>query len=111
MTETRKLAAILVADYRAYFIYADLAATYANAGKMDEAKAALAEARRLNPKLTGEFFGRARRPAQVGAAGGVKSERGGRLKSTAHIPQTVTTTTHFRAIFAGRGPPFALSAI
>jgi hypothetical protein len=38
--------------YRPYFVYADLAATYANAGKMDEAKAALAEARRLNPKLT-----------------------------------------------------------
>ena len=30
----------------------NLAAAYAQAGKMDEAKAALAEARRLNPKLT-----------------------------------------------------------
>jgi len=36
-----------------YFIpYASLAAAYALAGKMDEAKAALAEARRLNPQLT-----------------------------------------------------------
>jgi tetratricopeptide (TPR) repeat protein len=38
--------------YRTYFVYAGLAAAYADAGKMDEAKAALAEARRLNPKLT-----------------------------------------------------------
>ena len=29
--------------YRAYFIYADLAAAYALAGKMDDAKSALAE--------------------------------------------------------------------
>ena len=34
------------------FVYAHLSAAYAQAGKMDEAKAALAEARRLNPKLT-----------------------------------------------------------
>jgi adenylate cyclase len=39
-------------DYRPYFVYANLSAAYAQAGKMDEAKAALAEARRLNPKLT-----------------------------------------------------------
>jgi adenylate cyclase len=38
--------------FRAYFVYADLSAAYAQAGKMDEAKTALAEARRLNPKLT-----------------------------------------------------------
>jgi adenylate cyclase len=38
--------------FRAYMVYANLAAAYAKAGKMDEAKAALAEARRLNPKLT-----------------------------------------------------------
>ena len=38
--------------YRAFFVYTNLAAAYAHAGKMDEAKAALAEARRLNPKLT-----------------------------------------------------------
>ena len=35
-----------------YFAYSNLAAAYALAGKMDEAKTALAEARRLNPKLT-----------------------------------------------------------
>jgi adenylate cyclase len=35
-----------------FFVYTNLAAAYAHAGKMDEAKAALAEARRLNPKLT-----------------------------------------------------------
>jgi adenylate cyclase len=34
------------------FVYTNLAAAYADAGKMDEAKAALAEARRLNPNLT-----------------------------------------------------------
>ncbi len=32
--------------------YVDLAAAYALEGKMDEAKSALAEARRLEPKLT-----------------------------------------------------------
>lgn len=38
--------------FRIYFVYAGLSAAYAQAGKMDEAKAALAEARRLNPKLS-----------------------------------------------------------
>jgi tetratricopeptide (TPR) repeat protein len=38
--------------YRGYQVYTYLAAAHANAGKGDEAKAALAEARRLNPKLT-----------------------------------------------------------
>ena len=38
--------------YRPFFAYADLAAAYALQGKMDEAKSALAEARRLNPNLT-----------------------------------------------------------
>jgi adenylate cyclase len=38
--------------YRPFFVYSDLAAVYAVEGKMDEAKSALAEARRLNPKLT-----------------------------------------------------------
>ena len=33
-------------------VYAGLAAAYALEGKMDEAKTALAEARRLNPELT-----------------------------------------------------------
>ena len=33
-------------------VYSNLAAAYAHAGKMDEAKAALAEARRLNPAIT-----------------------------------------------------------
>ena len=35
-----------------FFVYTNLAAVYALEGKMDEAKTALAEARRLNPKLT-----------------------------------------------------------
>ena len=35
-----------------FFVYTNLAAAYAHAGKMDEAKAALAEARRLNPAIT-----------------------------------------------------------
>jgi tetratricopeptide (TPR) repeat protein len=38
--------------FRAYMVYANLAAVYANAGRIDEAKATLAEAQRLNPKLT-----------------------------------------------------------
>ena len=40
--------------FRTYCVYADLSASYARAGKMDEAKTALAEARRLNPKITVE---------------------------------------------------------
>ncbi len=36
----------------AYFVHTNLAAAYAQAGKMDEAKAELAEARRLNPAIT-----------------------------------------------------------
>ena len=40
------------AGYRTFIPYQDLAAAYALEGKMDEAKTALAEARRLNPKLT-----------------------------------------------------------
>ena len=39
-------------NYRTYVVYAGLAAAYAQAGKMEEAKTALAEALRLNPKLT-----------------------------------------------------------
>ena len=35
-----------------YYLYANLAAAYALAGNMNEARSALAEARRLNPKLT-----------------------------------------------------------
>ena len=38
--------------FRPYIPYAMLAAAYALDGKMDEAKSALAEARRLNPNLT-----------------------------------------------------------
>ncbi len=38
--------------FRGFFAYSDLAAAYALTGKMDEAKTALSEARRLNPKLT-----------------------------------------------------------
>ena len=40
------------AGWRAYQPYRSLAAAYALDGKMEEAKSALAEARRLNPKLT-----------------------------------------------------------
>ena len=39
-------------DYRPFYVYTNLAAAYAHAGEMDEAKAALAEARRLNPAIT-----------------------------------------------------------
>jgi Flp pilus assembly protein TadD len=35
-----------------FFVYTNLAAAYAHAGKMDEAKAALVDARRLNPAIT-----------------------------------------------------------
>ena len=38
--------------FRPFYVYSDLAVAYALSGKMDEAKTALAEARRLNPKLT-----------------------------------------------------------
>jgi adenylate cyclase len=38
--------------YRPFFAYTTLAAAYAYSGKMDEAREALTEARRLNPKLT-----------------------------------------------------------
>ena len=38
--------------FHRYFAYTNLAAAYAHAGKMDEAKAALAEARRRNPAIT-----------------------------------------------------------
>jgi adenylate cyclase len=37
---------------RPFYAYTNLAAAYAHAGRMDEAKAALAEARRLNPAIT-----------------------------------------------------------
>jgi adenylate cyclase len=40
------------AGFRHYYVYVELAAAYALQGKMDEAKPALAEARRLNPNLT-----------------------------------------------------------
>jgi hypothetical protein len=42
--------------YRPFFVYSSLAAANAQADKMDEAKAALAEARRLNPKLTVKWY-------------------------------------------------------
>jgi TolB-like protein/Flp pilus assembly protein TadD len=42
----------LDSGYRTFTAYTELSAAYAQAGKMDEAKAALAEARRLNPKIT-----------------------------------------------------------
>jgi adenylate cyclase len=37
---------------RRFYVYTNLSAAYAQAGKMEEAKTALAEARRLNPKIT-----------------------------------------------------------
>ncbi len=40
------------AGYRTYHIHMYLAAAYALVGKTEEAQAALAEARRLNPNLT-----------------------------------------------------------
>ena len=40
------------AGYRTYFTYLNLAAAHAFKGEMDEAKTALAEARRLYPKLS-----------------------------------------------------------
>ena len=40
------------AGWRGFFVYASLAAADALVGKMEEAKSAMAEARRLNPKLT-----------------------------------------------------------
>ena len=40
------------AGYRHFSTYSNLAAAYALDGKIDEAKTALAEAQRLNPKLT-----------------------------------------------------------
>jgi tetratricopeptide (TPR) repeat protein len=44
------------AGYRPSFLYLNLAAAYALQGKMDEAKSALAEARRANPKLTVKWY-------------------------------------------------------
>jgi adenylate cyclase len=38
--------------HRPFYTYTNLAAAYAQAGKMEEAKAALSEARRLNPAIT-----------------------------------------------------------
>jgi hypothetical protein len=60
--------------------YSDLSAAYAQAGRLDEAKAALAEARRINPKLTIKWLKEhtAAGPAvfeglrKAGAAGGMK---------------------------------------
>ena len=53
MTAARRLAAILAADVVGYSrLMGEDGAACAHAGKMDEAKAALAEARRRNPELT-----------------------------------------------------------
>ena len=38
--------------YRVFYAYLNLAAAHALKGDMDEARAALAEARRINPKLS-----------------------------------------------------------
>jgi adenylate cyclase len=37
---------------RAFFVHTNLAAAYAHAGRIDDAKAEVAEARRLNPAIT-----------------------------------------------------------
>jgi adenylate cyclase len=44
------------ASYRVFFAYSNLAAAYALEGKMDEAKTALAEARRIFPNLTVQWM-------------------------------------------------------
>ena len=67
---------------RIYPVYSNLSAAFAHAGKMDEAKAALAEARRLNPAITIKWMkehtpnpDRVRRRPQGGAAGGMSEAR------------------------------------
>ena len=50
------------AGFRTPVVYANLAAAYAQSGKMDDAKAALAEALRLYPRLTVKFYGQAYQP-------------------------------------------------
>ena len=53
MTAARRLAAILAVDVVGYSrLMGEDEAAYAHAGKMDEAKAALAESRRRDPELT-----------------------------------------------------------
>ena len=42
--------------FRPYYVYMGLSAACAQAGKTEEAKTALAEARRLNPKLTVKWW-------------------------------------------------------
>lgn len=44
------------AGYRPYFVYANLAAVYALAGKIEEAKSYAAEALRLNPNFTIKWY-------------------------------------------------------
>ena len=70
---------------RNYWIYANLAASYALLGKMDEAKPFVAETLRANPSFTIKWFrehvpydipNSGRRPAQGGLCGGVRSRRG-----------------------------------
>ena len=51
----------LDAGYRVFLVHAFLAAAHALKGEMADAKTALAEARRLNPKLTVKYDGRALR--------------------------------------------------
>ena len=70
------------AGYKVFFPYLDLAAAHALKGEIDEAKTALTEARRLNPKLSVKWLMGStpirghrddRRAAQGGAAGGVNT--------------------------------------
>src|ERR1700691_1675327 len=46
----------LDSGFREFFVYARLSAVYADAGRIDEAKASFGEARRLNPKFTGKYM-------------------------------------------------------
>jgi hypothetical protein len=57
--------------YRTFFSYADLAAFYAAADKVPEAKAALAEAMKLNPKLSVAWF-RAHLPGFIDSPPGMR---------------------------------------
>ena len=86
--------------YRPFYAYTNLAAAYAQAGKMDEAKAALAEARRLNPAITVKWLkehtpnlpGLVRRPPQSRAGGGVTMSRASGVASVASSDQRVSAS-------------------
>ena len=96
----------------ALYAYLDLAAAYALKGKMDEAKTALAEARRLNPKLTRQMADRAHadlQPAFDGCArrGCRRSECGSRTRQVDDHPRRVDDETRRMAA----NPPTAASTV